>query len=627
MRPAYPRTVSRLACCAALLSGFGIGSTLADLPDFMQRPSPQHIRILCYNVNWDAIFENGDPDNHPWRAYDMSDEFVRIVTAVDPDIVCLQEINSDRDPQDVADILDAVLPLEGGNTWRAHSGSDNVIAARYDLSMLATDTIPTTNRGQAMALVDLPDTNYTYDLYLMNAHFKAGGGSSNISRRQQHADAIVHWIGDLKTAGGYVDLPSNTPIIVLGDLNVYDTDPAYQLTTLLTGDIVDEGTYGPDLAPDWDDTNNTDALPLHNGLGPDFYTWRNDSSQYNPGALDRVIFTDSTITVDNSFVLNTVAMSPADLAASGLQTYDVVLDTGSGYYDHLPLVVDLLAPGGPAEYALTVTTVGSGSVTKDPDQATYAYGAVVDLTAVADPGWTFSHWTGDLTGSTNPDSITVTGNMSVTAHFTEDQYTLTVLTAGNGSVALDPNQASYTYGETVDLTAVADVGWTFDHWSGDLGGSTNPDSLTVTADMSVTAHFTEDQYALTVTVVGNGSVTKNPDQPTYTYGSNVDLTAHAGPGWTFSHWSGDLSGGTNPETLALTGNASVTAHFVQALAGDLNCDGAVNFGDINAFVLRLTDPDAYWIAYPDCPSANGDIDGNGTVGFEDINPFVALLVT
>ncbi len=61
------------------------------------------------------------------------------------------------------------------------------------------------------------------------------------------------------------------------------------------------------------------------------------------------------------------------------------------------------------------------------------------------------------------------------------------------------------------------------------------------------------------------------------------------------------------------------------LTGDLNCDGAVDFGDINPFVLILSDPAAWQAAYPGCPTLNGDIDGNGTVGFEDINPFVTLL--
>ena len=59
--------------------------------------------------------------------------------------------------------------------------------------------------------------------------------------------------------------------------------------------------------------------------------------------------------------------------------------------------------------------------------------------------------------------------------------------------------------------------------------------------------------------------------------------------------------------------------------GDLNCDGSVNFRDINPFVLILTDPVAWQVENPGCPLANGDINGDGSVNFRDINPFVALL--
>ncbi len=59
--------------------------------------------------------------------------------------------------------------------------------------------------------------------------------------------------------------------------------------------------------------------------------------------------------------------------------------------------------------------------------------------------------------------------------------------------------------------------------------------------------------------------------------------------------------------------------------GDLDCDGDVDFDDINPFVLALSDPAGYAAAYPECNILNGDCDEDGDVDFDDINPFVALL--
>jgi hypothetical protein len=59
--------------------------------------------------------------------------------------------------------------------------------------------------------------------------------------------------------------------------------------------------------------------------------------------------------------------------------------------------------------------------------------------------------------------------------------------------------------------------------------------------------------------------------------------------------------------------------------GDVNCDGTVDFGDINPFVLALSDPAQYEVNYPGCPLENRDINGDGACDFGDINPFVAVL--
>ncbi len=73
------------------------------------------------------------------------------------------------------------------------------------------------------------------------------------------------------------------------------------------------------------------------------------------------------------------------------------------------------------KYTLTVSTVGSGSVDKDPNQATYDYGDEVTLTATADADWTFTDWDGDLSGTTISATLTMDSHKVVTATFTRDQ--------------------------------------------------------------------------------------------------------------------------------------------------------------------------------------------------------------
>jgi len=61
------------------------------------------------------------------------------------------------------------------------------------------------------------------------------------------------------------------------------------------------------------------------------------------------------------------------------------------------------------------------------------------------------------------------------------------------------------------------------------------------------------------------------------------------------------------------------------LPGDLNCDGLINAFDIDPFVLALSSPEAYELAYPHCNLYNADINGDGLVNAFDIDPFVELL--
>jgi uncharacterized repeat protein (TIGR01451 family)/uncharacterized repeat protein (TIGR02543 family) len=215
------------------------------------------------------------------------------------------------------------------------------------------------------------------------------------------------------------------------------------------------------------------------------------------------------------------------------------------------------------EYTLTVNTVGSGSATRTPNQTTYHYGDVVTLTATAAPGWNFSAWSGDASGSTNPVSVIMNGNRTVTATFTQIEYTLTVNTVGSGTVTRNPNQTTYHYGDWVILIATPAPGWNFSAWSGDLTGSTNPRTITIDGNKVVTATFAQIDYTLTVNTVGSGTVTRSPSQATYHHGDVVTLTTTAATGWNFSAWSGDATGSTSPTTITIDGNRTVTATFTQ----------------------------------------------------------------
>ncbi len=310
---------------------------------FLDREDPAALRLLNYNIKWNSIFMDVDP-RHAQR-------FARVLRAVDPDVVALQEIGihpndrgkagvRKRRADEVAAVLNVVLPLPGGRTWHAYQGQSNVIAARFPLKLTRDKLVPAGERDLAIALIDLPDDRFPVDLYVLNNHFKCCDGEKNDPLRQQQADAIVAWLRDARTAGGEIDLPDRTPIAVVGDLNL--VGGPRPLETLLTGDILDEERYGPDAVPDWDDTPLSDLRPRHNLTGVEDWTWRDDTQQWPPGRLDFILYTDSVLHPVKSFVLNTTKMTPDELAAAGLEPLDVCQDDEGAEYDHLPLVVDFL---------------------------------------------------------------------------------------------------------------------------------------------------------------------------------------------------------------------------------------------------------------------------------------------
>jgi formylglycine-generating enzyme required for sulfatase activity len=209
-------------------------------------------------------------------------------------------------------------------------------------------------------------------------------------------------------------------------------------------------------------------------------------------------------------------------------------------------------------YSLSVAAA-DGSVTKKPDKASYNHGETVTLEATPNAGYTFTNWSGGLSGGTNPAALVMDADKSISAGFAIKTYSLTVNAVG-GSVTKKPDKASYNHGETVTLEAAPNAGYSFTNWSGDLSGSTNPATLVIGANTSVNAGFTLKTYSLTATAV-DGSVTKSPDKAGYNHGETVTLKAVPNKDYSFTNWSGDLSGGANPIKLVMDADKSVSAGF------------------------------------------------------------------
>jgi hypothetical protein len=151
-------------------------------------------------------------------------------------------------------------------------------------------------------------------------------------------------------------------------------------------------------------------------------------------------------------------------------------------------------------HTLGVDTVGNGTVLVNPNKTSYNPGETLQLTALPAQGWAFDSWSSYPADSANPTSLmeksdnplefTIQEDTTLSATFTQDEYTLTINTVGSGSVKTEPKQTTYFYGDVVTMTAVADTSWSFSGWSGSATGNDNPEIITIQGNAAVTTTFT-----------------------------------------------------------------------------------------------------------------------------------------
>ncbi|MBL7985382.1 MAG: hypothetical protein JNM91_10310, partial [Flavobacteriales bacterium] len=246
-------------------SGSVFSYTFDDTPTTLSGPIPvvranaSQVRVTAWNVETDGLTNAA-----------VQGQCQRILSALSPDVIGFSECAGST-AAEVKTRLDTWLPIGGNGWYTLKDDFDLVIASRWPI----VQSWPALTR-QFAALIDLPAT-YATDLLFTAAHLHCCTADAN---RQNAADEYVAFVQDAMNTGGSFTLPANTPMVYAGDLNTVGY--AQQLTTLLTGDIVNNTTYGPDGPMDWDGTALTPAALVQTDARM-AYTWRSNTSAYPSG--------------------------------------------------------------------------------------------------------------------------------------------------------------------------------------------------------------------------------------------------------------------------------------------------------------------------------------------------------
>ena len=221
---------------------------------------------------------------------------------------------------------------------------------------------------------------------------------------------------------------------------------------------------------------------------------------------------------------------------------------------------------------VTITFSNSGGTATTDSSGSYSLNVSDGYSGTATPakaGYTFS-----------PTSIDYT---NVTSDQADQDYTGTILTytiSGNVSTAaaalsgvvMDGLPGDPTTDASGNYTATADYGFSGTVTPTLAGYSFSPSSRDYTSvtsdqlDHNYTASII--QHTLTIAAGSNGTTSPIPGTSTHDYGTQVQVTATADTGYQFSVWTGDATGSTNPITITMDADKTITASFTSTSSGD-----------------------------------------------------------
>jgi len=246
-----------------------------------------------------------------------------------------------------------------------------------------------------------------------------------------------------------------------------------------------------------------------------------------------------------------------------------------------------------SSYNLSITKSGTGNgiITSSPQgiacgsicTAAFSFDTSVVLSVAANPGSTFSGWTGDCTGM-GDCRLTMDSAKTVRSSFESSGAVINITKSGNGTGTVvsipegidcgEKCSSTFPLDSDLSLKATPLSGSVFSGWFNDCSGTKTTCSFNVDEDKEIEAKFslggTGTYYRLTVVKNGPGMVKTTSiggvvcgTDCTHQYYKNlkVTLTAYPDSGATFVNWAGDCSGTSTNCTVTMSSVKNVTANF------------------------------------------------------------------
>ena len=217
--------------------------------------------------------------------------------------------------------------------------------------------------------------------------------------------------------------------------------------------------------------------------------------------------------------------------------------------------VDVSAVFTANAYSITVVQPTGGTVSASATSATA--GTTIELTATPAEGYTLDYFTLDGERINGNTFIMPARNVEVSAVFTANAYSITVVQPTGGTVSASATSA--TAGTTVKLTATPAEGYTLDYFTLD-GARINGDTFIMPArNVDVSAVFTANAYSITVFQPTGGTVSASATSATA--GTTIELTANPAEGYTLDYFTLD-GARINGDTFIMPArNVEVSAVF------------------------------------------------------------------